>query len=186
MPTAHPRPWHRHSVFGPGIQHPLDRERRAVWKARIEMHRRAGRITANHALVAAAMLRRLGQDGRLDPAHQTLAADAGVSVSTTKRALKALADCGLVSWIRRIARQGQRVMQVSNSYLLSLGQPPAFPANRCECQRGRETLQRRDSSVQQAVLNIPEPARREAQAALARRRAVVEQELLTRGAVATA
>ena len=38
---AHPRPWHRNSAFGPGPRRPLDRERRVVWKARIEMHRRA-------------------------------------------------------------------------------------------------------------------------------------------------
>jgi hypothetical protein len=47
--------------------------------------------------VGAALLRRLGQDGRCDPPHQTLADDSGESISTVKRALAAFRDCGLVS-----------------------------------------------------------------------------------------
>ena len=72
MSNPHPRPWHRHSVFGDGPRVPMCRERRAVWKARIEIHRRAGRITDGEAYVGLALLKRLGQDGRCDPSHQTL------------------------------------------------------------------------------------------------------------------
>jgi hypothetical protein len=37
MPITHlhPRPWRRGSTFGPGRRVPLDREQRAVWKARL-------------------------------------------------------------------------------------------------------------------------------------------------------
>src|SRR3954464_6471388 len=71
--SDHPRPWHRGSVFGDGHRVPMDRERRAVWKARVEIHCRAGRITDGYSYVALALLKRLGTDGRCDPSHQTLA-----------------------------------------------------------------------------------------------------------------
>lgn len=53
-------------------------ERKAVWKASIELHRCAGRITDAASYVALALLKRLGQDGRCDPSHQALADDSGV------------------------------------------------------------------------------------------------------------
>src|SRR5689334_13188083 len=62
--SDHPRPWHRGSVFGDGHRVPMDRERRAVWKARVEIHRRAGRITDGFSYVALALLKFLGADGR--------------------------------------------------------------------------------------------------------------------------
>lgn len=154
--SAHPRPWHRGSSFSEGLRHPLDRERCAQWKARLEMHRRAKKITAAEAYVGHTLLKRLGTDGRLDPAHQTLADDAGVSTSTVQRAVKALHDCGLLSWIRRVVRTGARVAQTSNSYLLTLGRPPAFLANRCECQHGLQTREIEFQAVQQPV-SSPQP-----------------------------
>lgn len=123
--------WHHRSEFGPGPRVPLDREQRAVWRARVELARRAGRISALHAQVGLALLRRLGQDGRLDPSHATLAADAGVGERTVRRALAALAGCGLLRWARRLARDaasGWRCEQVSNGYALSLGDAAARPA----------------------------------------------------------
>src|SRR5690349_17824692 len=120
--SNHPRPWHRGSVFGDGHRVPLDREQRAVWKARVEIHRRAGRLTDAGSYVALALLKRLGQDGRCDPSHATLAADSGKSVDTVKRALKAMQKIGMIDWARRVCREGSRVWQMSNSYLLQLGQ----------------------------------------------------------------
>jgi hypothetical protein len=184
MSNAHAHPWHRGSIFGEGPRHPLDRERRAVWKARLAMHERAGRITSDHEKIGEALLKRLGTDGRCDPSHATLAADTGKDVSTVKRALKAFHACGLVSWAKRIVRAGQRVVQTSNAYLLTLGAAPNFPADRCEVPSARQTLKDIDSSVQQSVPEVSERERREAQAAMAKRRAVVDARLLTRGAVA--
>jgi hypothetical protein len=63
-------PWHRDSVFDDGPRHPLCRERRVVWKARIDLFRRAGRVTNGEPYVGQALLKRLGQDGRWDPSHQ--------------------------------------------------------------------------------------------------------------------
>src|SRR6476620_6075211 len=120
--SDHPRPWHRGSVFGDGHRMPMDRERRAVWKARVESHRRAGRLSDAGSYVALALLRRLGTDRRCDPSHATLADDSGKSVDTVKRALKAMQALGLVDWARRLCREGSRVWQMSNSYLLWLSQ----------------------------------------------------------------
>ena len=133
--SDHPRPWHRGSVFGDGHRMPMDRERRAVWKARVEIHRRAGRLTDAGSYVALALLRRLATDGRCDPSHATLADDSGKSVDTVKRALKAMQKLGMIDWARRICREGSRVWQTSNSYLLWLSQP----VFRCEGDSARET-----------------------------------------------
>ena len=50
---------------------------------------------------------------------------------TVRRALAALAGCGLVRWVRRLARDAAsrwRATQVSNGYALSLGDAAARPA----------------------------------------------------------
>jgi len=133
--SDHPRPWHRGSVFGDGHRMPMDRERRAVWKARVGIRRRAGRLTDAGSYVALALLRRLGVDGRCDPSHQTLADDSGKSVDTVKRALKAMQALGMIDWARRVCREGARVWQTSNSYLLWLSQP----VFRCEADSAPET-----------------------------------------------
>ena len=141
-------------MFGDGPCHPLCRERRAVWKARIEIQRRAGQVTDGESYVGQALLKRLGQDGRCDPSHQTLADDSGESVSTVKRALKAFWACGLVNWVRRLWRNGTRVSQDTNAYVLTLGEPPKFPRVRCEGQFGRET-----KSVDKSIDLLPVPPR---------------------------
>jgi hypothetical protein len=132
----HPRPWHRGSIFGEGPRIPRDREQRAVWKARLGLFRRAGRLTALHVEVGLALLRRLGTDGRCEPAHDTLARDAGCGVRTVQRALAALRDCGLAYWVNRLVRAAWRAEQTSNAYILTLGPAPDFPANRCGGQIG--------------------------------------------------
>jgi hypothetical protein len=42
---------------------------------------------------------------------------------------------GMIDWARRVCREGSRVWQMSNSYLLQLGQA----AFRCEADSARET-----------------------------------------------
>ena len=144
--SNHPRPWHRGSIFGDGHRVPMDRERRAVWKARVEIHRRSGALTDGMSYVALALLKRLGKDGQCDPSHETLHNDSGESIDTVKRALKALSRLGMVDWARRVCRAGSRVWQTSNSYLLTLCQPvnPALAfakrlAGRCEDDSARGT-----------------------------------------------
>jgi hypothetical protein len=140
MPASHPRPWHRGSLFDAGPRVPFDREQRAVWRARLDLARRAGRLTALHAAIGTALARRLGQDGRCDPSHQTIAEDAGASVRTVRRALAAMAECGLVRWVRRLVRTGWQAVQTSNAYALVTNSTPIAAAVRHGGQAGRATL----------------------------------------------
>ena len=89
--------FHAHSLFGDGPRRPLTIGERALWLARLDAARRARRITPSHELVARALLKRLGPDGRLDPAQDTLAHDTGLSERTVRRAIRALADAGLLT-----------------------------------------------------------------------------------------
>lgn len=120
-------PYHRTSTFAEGPRVTLDRERRAVWKARVILFRRARKITAAHEDIALAMLGMLGTDGRLDPTHETIAFRAGYDARTVRRALDRLKGCGLVIWAQRIVREGWRVIQTSNAYALTIGELPAIP-----------------------------------------------------------
>jgi hypothetical protein len=152
------------------------RERRAVWRARLHLFRRARKITPLFEDIGLAMLRRLGTDGRLDPAHGTLAGDVGCDVRSVQRALAAFKTCGLVLWVRRLVRAGWRAEQISNSYVLAIGNPPAIPAPACDRQIARPTVQK--------SFNLPPASPAEvatARDALARRRAAVEERLLGRG-----
>jgi hypothetical protein len=116
--------FYTNSVFGAGPRRPLTIGERALWLARLDAARRARRITPAHELVARALLKRLGDDGRLDPAQDTLAHDTGLSDRTVRRAIRALADADLLTWQRRLARDGWRCRQTSNAYyLVSEGQP---------------------------------------------------------------
>jgi hypothetical protein len=45
LPTSHPRPWRRDSVFGDGPRVPLDRNGRARFRFLIHAHRGARRLT---------------------------------------------------------------------------------------------------------------------------------------------
>ena len=126
MSHQHPRPWHRGSEFGAGLRFPLDRERRCVWRVRLDLARRAGRITALHALVGEALLRRQGTDGRCDPSHDTLAEDVGCCARTVRTALAALFQIGMLRWINRLVRVGSRVEQTSNAYTLIVAVVAAF------------------------------------------------------------
>ncbi len=181
MPTPHPRPWHRNSVFGDGPRHPLCRERRAVWKARIDINRRAGRVTSDFGHVGEALLKRLGKDGRCDPSLQTLAKDSKEDVSTVQRALKAFYACGMVTWVRRIRRNGTRVSQDTNAYVLTLGEPPKIPLVRCDRQSAQETCSLDKS---RELLSVPTPSAQElatAKAALGQRQRAIEARLLNKG-----
>lgn len=142
MPYQHPRPWHRGSEFGDGLRWPLDREKRCVWRVRLDLARRAGRITALHAEIGRALLRRLGTDGRCDPSQDTIAEDAGCSSRTVRRAFAALFQLGMLKWINRLVRVGERVEQTSNAYTLIVAVTAVFAprpkrATRCATSGGQ-------------------------------------------------
>lgn len=118
MSAHHPRPWHRGSVFGAGPRRPLDREQRARFRFLLRAHTRAGRLSPKAEWVGKALLKRLGTDGECDPAHATLASDAGCSVRTVQRATVAMRALGLLRWTTRLLRAGWRTEQTSNAYEL--------------------------------------------------------------------
>lgn len=141
----HPRPWHRASVFGDGRRVPLDRERRARFRFLLHAHARAGRMPAKHEWVGLALLKRLGTDGQCDPAHDTLAADAGCSARSVRRATARMQALGLLRWDQRLVRAGWRAEQTSNAY--ELVPTAAAPAVSCGGQSGRETDSKNISTV---------------------------------------
>jgi hypothetical protein len=138
MPKAHPRPWHRGSVFGDGPRRPLDREQRARFRFLLNAHRRARRLSPLGQLVGETLVRRLGVDGQLDPEQQTIAEDVGCCARTVRRALAALKALGLLVWQRRLVRAGWRVAQTSNAYLLALAGAGTLPT-RTGGQKVRQT-----------------------------------------------
>ena len=155
----HPRPWLRGSLFGDGPRRPLSPDERRAWIARADLERRAGRLTATHLLVARALLRRLGVGGQCDPAHATLARDAGCDPSSVLRALKALQAVGLVVWERRLVRRpwpaggcgATRAEQTSNAYELLLPGRPVAPRQERRC----SAVPRRSNCDRQAAGETP-------------------------------
>jgi hypothetical protein len=182
MPKAHPRPWHLGSVFGDGPRRPLDREQRARFRFLLNAHRRARRLTPHAELVGNALVRRLGVDGRLDPSHETIAEDIGCCTRTVRRALDALRGLGLLIWQRRLARAGLAVSQISNAYCLTLmANLPAIYGK----PSGGQNVRQINPLIHQGITYLPPMSDRDREAArdaLARRRRVVEERLLTRGA----
>ncbi len=55
--------WRRDSTFGPGKRVPLDREQRAVFKAKLDLAHRPGRLTSSCVLIALKLVGMLGADG---------------------------------------------------------------------------------------------------------------------------
>ena len=112
-----------------------------MWLARAEAERKAGRLTALHVVIAGYLLRRLGADGQCDPAHATLARDAGCDPSSVLRALQALQAVDLVRWERRLVRRpwpaggpgASRAEQTSNAYELLLPGRPVAPRQERRC-----------------------------------------------------
>jgi hypothetical protein len=110
-------------IFGTGPCVPMDREARAVFKAKLQLQRRPGRLTIATAAIGRVLVDMLGPDGRLDPSLATIAERARVSVATVKRALAQLRECGFVTWTRRLIRDaasGWRTEQASSAYVLSV------------------------------------------------------------------
>lgn len=152
----HPRPWHRGSLFGDGPRRSFGADERRAWLARAEGERYAGRLTALHVVVGRALLKRLGEDGRCDPAHATLAADVGCGERTVRRALRGLREAGMLTWEQRVVRRpwpeggpgATRAEQTSNAYVFllptgpitaPLPRPMQLRLPRCGGQAGRET-----------------------------------------------
>ena len=126
--------WRSASVFGQGRRVALDREQRAVFRAKLRLARGPGRLSSTAVALGEILLRTLGADGRLDPSIATLAARLGnAAPSTVTRCLERLRQLGFLSWTRRLvrdARTGWRAAQTSNAYVLAL----PSPARPCDAQ----------------------------------------------------
>jgi hypothetical protein len=125
MPVSRTAPHRRKSVFGPGRRVPVDREFRAVYKAKLRYNRRPNRLTFACVAVGDYLVRACGTDGRLDPSNDTIAAACGIAPSTAAAARKRLRLCGFLDWDRRVLRVPDRgnllgycVVQISNAYEL--------------------------------------------------------------------
>jgi hypothetical protein len=164
MTKAHHR---SSSRYGDGPRMTMCRERRAVWRARLTMFRRARKITPLHEDIGLAMLRRLGADGRLDPSHETVADDVGCDPRSVRRALAGLKAFGMVLWVNRIVRAGWRVAQTSNAYMLTLGEPASILAICSGGQRARLIFKKESISCQKPALEVSAEERKAAQEMLA-------------------
>jgi hypothetical protein len=174
--------WHHTSIYGPGPRRPLDREQRARFKFLVKAHRSSGNITADHLSIGFALLQRLGTNGQCDPTHKTLAMAAGCTDRTVRRGLARLRMLGLLRWHRRIVRDGWRVEQTSNAYILApeAAATPSMPLIRRVIPKGWIP---RTGCPPVAWAEVPPPSAHElaaAQAALAARRAVVMARLAGR------
>jgi hypothetical protein len=157
----------------------FDREQRAQWKAKLQLQRRPGRLTIAAATVGRVLCDMLGNDGRLDPSHATIAARAAVHPSTVRRALEQLAEYGFLSWTRRLIRHGWRCEQTTSAYTLALPQSASL-FNASFLNKPKSTLSRKTNVAGEAhadaVLAGLDIA--EAKGALLQRRLTTEAQLL--------
>ena len=110
------------STFGAGRRVSLDRNQRARFVWLVRQDRRNGRLSATGEDVGLALVAMLGEDGRLDPSHETIRRRVGCrALSTVQEALNRLRDLGRLTWERRLLRRlgtGWRAAQTSNAYVL--------------------------------------------------------------------
>jgi len=164
--------WHSGSIFGAGPRIPLDREQKARYRALLLLNRRPGRLTIAAAQVGRVLLDMLGEDGRLDPSHATLAARARVSIATVIRSLAQLRALGFVTWVRRLVRMAWRTEQTSSAYALAVPSAPASFPEALFLNRTKLTARAVCKSQSEAPIAIEAAA---ARAALERRRQVIEE-----------
>ena len=121
MPIPRALPRHlrprREKLFGDGRPRPLDRNAKAriMHRARALMHRTEkgkhyGKLTAKYVAVLEALLWCFhnARSGLCFPSYETIAERAKCTASTVGEAIKALEDCGLLSWVNRIVRIRER------------------------------------------------------------------------------
>jgi hypothetical protein len=143
------------------------------------LSRRARRLTRAGLDVGEAMVKRLGENGRLDPSYATLARDADCDKRTVGRALANMRALGLLRWTRRLVRNGPYVEQTSNAYELTpAGAETPLPSGSTRIGDGQND---RQTNFVDITYCPPSNEVREAQAALARARAVMKARMLENG-----
>jgi hypothetical protein len=183
------RRFHNRSVFGDGRRTPLDRNARARFIWLIRQDRRAGRISATGEDVGLQLVKMLGEDGRLDPSHETLRERVGCrAASTIREQLNRLRDLGRLTWERRLRRDpgtGWRAEQTSNAYILLPNSCDAGLPRGVRSDCTRQTADASKNGVQQAIRVPTEAQRTEAQRALDARVAVMTARLRVAAMMAT-
>jgi hypothetical protein len=115
--------WRKIAQFAPGPRCPLNRDQRGIMRQRFRAARLGRHITALHEQIGLEGLRILGSDGRLDPAHATLASRVACCERTVSTAFRRFRNLGLMDWVQRLVRLGQQVRQTSNAYFFRLTGP---------------------------------------------------------------
>jgi Helix-turn-helix domain len=165
----------REKLFGDGRPQPLDRNAKVrvmtlarTLMRRTEPGRHYGTISAKFCAVLEALLFGFhnAHTGRCFPSYDTIAERAGCARSTVYEAIRALEAAGVLTWVNRIARIrepvldlfGQwatrwRVIRTSNAYAFIDPHPGADcrPPSKSESQTG--------TSVQDLNLSMPSTTR---------------------------
>jgi hypothetical protein len=168
-------------VFGDGRRVPLDRNARARFVWLVKQDRRHGRLSATGEDVALVLVAMLGEDGRLDPSHETIRERVGCrALSTVAECLKRLRDLGRITWERRLRRDaatGWRAAQTSNAYVLLACACDTDPAPGVKFVSLRKRWSGAKLADQQPQTVVTAEERTAAQAALAARRQQIEARL---------
>ncbi len=123
-------------------QRPLDRERKAKWKALVHCavnRKRNGsrrdKFTGNHFVIATRLIAYLSEVGECYPSQARIAADTGFCEKTVRTTLRILRESGLLEWWHRVEFEAWieggngsvRARQTSNGYVFLLPNEPHLP-----------------------------------------------------------
>ena len=178
----------REKVFGDGKPKPMSRnlKLRVTALARVLMRpiasgKHYGEITAKHFAVLQALLWGFhnAATGLCFPSYEAIAEKAGCARSTVAEAIKALEDAGILTWVHRIKRvhervinlfgegvhgQRSRVLRTSNGYQFT--EPPDVKSSKSENKSG--TAGQGSFSSLATLVSAPKPVDSDLEAALLR------------------
>jgi hypothetical protein len=160
LPSLNRHARRREKVFGEGRPRPMSRniKLRVTAMARVlmrptEERKHYGKITAKHFAVLQALLWGFhnAASGLCFPSYEAIAEKAGCARSTVAEAIKALEAAGLLTWVHRIRRhyehvlnlfgqgvhgQRSRVLRTSNAY--QFAELPDVQSSKSELRSGTE------------------------------------------------
>lgn len=133
----------------------LEPEHWHLWRRRLELERRAGNLTPARRDALRALLAFVGDDG-LFPSDAAVAALAGHSVSTVRRARNDARELGMLSWRRTRKLVDGRNRQGSNAYEVTTPSSPVCPDSQIE--RRRKAVSKQEApKPTRGSLQAPEP-----------------------------
>jgi Helix-turn-helix domain len=183
LPSLNRHGRRREKVFGDGRPRPMSRgiKLRLTALARAKMRptepgKHWGSITAKHFAVLQALLWGFHNaiSGKCFPSYEAFAEKADCARSTVAEAIKALEAAGLLTWVHRIRRhyervinlfgqgvhgQRSRVLRTSNAY--EFAEPPDVQSSKSELRSGTE------GQVSLLLIATPAPAQKVSDSGLA-------------------